>query len=243
LRPDLTQLPPTADARRVMRRIRPRRLLIALFAIVVVAFLAVKLVPGPKKPPVEIASRGADRALARHPLEAELKHLFQTSNGHWQVIGPATLADVSRCHPTGAPRPTGSAITASYVFARWLELRMQSVIYATDSLAQRALATYGPRNLACLARVAVDAFRRRGANAGAPYALSVTRLNVEDGGEASHFAIPLRYRAQVYRWNLDSTALRRGRMILAAETAVAGPFARGDQGLASDLAKAVGTGH
>lgn len=232
----------------MIRRVKGHRLLLGLGAVLVVVSGCGddgnegKLVPGPKKPPMEIASTGADQAVARHPLEVELKHLFQGSNGSWQVLRAATFADASQCRVPAAPRPSGGAITATYLFARWLEFDMQSLAYTTPALAQRTLAFFDRHELACIARVAVADFRRRGAQAGPPEAFVLTRPSIDEEAVTGLYEIPQNYHGRLYRWHLANTAIRRGRMIVTAVTVTTGPFVKADQGLASDLAMAAGTG-
>jgi hypothetical protein len=57
--------------------------------------------------------------------------------------------------------------------------------------------------------------------------------------KASRIVIPTRYKSGRYTWEVDTTAVRRGRLILAVGTVVAEPFERANQGLAHELVSVI----
>jgi hypothetical protein len=225
-------------------RISVRRLLAALIVVAaLLAFLAVKLKPT-HHPRVEIESDGSDQKLARRVLVAELEKLFRTSSDRWKVIGSPGLRSIP-CIARTRPYSTssGRAITATYVFAGWLELRLASNVYPTVAVAQRALPAFGARDVEeCRARVFERHLRRAGYAAAEPRAFSRASAKIGDGARTSHIEIPSRFKGHPYTWHVDSTFVRRGRMIVVAGTVVGGSFSKANQALAQDLAKAAASG-
>jgi hypothetical protein len=219
-------------------RLARRRLLAGLFALALVAFLAIKVLPThSSSPPIEIRSEGSDSRLARSVLATGLKKLFPKSNGRWQVRAAPVVGPGSRCFARSAAyrSSTGRAVTAAYEFARWLEVRLESFVYVDAAAARRAASDPTPRQAyTCEGQVVTKELRSHGYTVDEPRVFPAVRI----GGDrrSSRIEIPTRYGGRRYDWNLDSTSVRRGRVILVLGTVTAGPFEETNQALAKELA-------
>jgi hypothetical protein len=65
--------------------------------------------------------------------------------------------------------------------------------------------------------------------------VAITSVSIGDGGRSSRIVIPSRYKGRHYNWDVDTTSVRRGRLVLAVATVVAEPFDRANQALAREL--------
>jgi hypothetical protein len=223
-----------------MIRVRRRHLLVVLFGLALAIFLVVKLVPSRGAPPIDIRSEGEDQRLARSVLASGLERLFPKGNGHWRVIYPAGSEIGSRCmvHSAGYTSSTGRAVTATYLFAGWLEVRLSDYVYGDAVAAQRASSVQAARHVhVCYGQLMSEELRREGYLAvGTPRVFPSTILHAGDGAQSSRIEIPSRYKGRRFDWDIDTSAVRRGRIILALTTVVAEPFQRANEALARELA-------
>jgi hypothetical protein len=212
-------------------------------ALLLGAFLAVKLAPSHSGPRVDISSGGVEGHRARSVLASALSKLFPKGNGRWQIVTPAAAADPgARCIESGDPfrSSTGHAGTATYLFAGWLEVRLASFVYADAVAAQHAIAaSEGRRTETCRGQIFAKELESRGYVVGQPRWFPSTSVRIGDDGKASRIVIPTRYKSGRYTWEVDTTAVRRGRLILAVGTVVAEPFERANQGLAHELVSVI----
>ncbi len=216
---------------------RRRRFVVsALAALFVAAFLVVKLAPGHGAPPVVISFRGREGRLARSVLAAALPKLFSKGNGRWRVLTTAHADPGARCVQSSAAyrSSTGHAASTTYLFARWLEIRLTSLVYASASSAQRSFLAFRPPDT-CRGQVFAEELASDGYVVGKPRVSPPSLLDIADGGMSSRILIPSRYKRRVYTWELDTTTIRRGRFVLAVGTLVAEPFAHANQALAREL--------
>jgi hypothetical protein len=223
-----------------MTRVRRRHLLVVLFGLVLAIFLLVKLVPPRGAPPIDIRSEGGDQRLARSVLASGLERLFPKGNGQWRIIYPADSKTGSRCivHSAGYTSSTGRAVTATYLFAGWLEVRLADYLYRDAVAAQRASSAQAARQVeVCHGQLLAEELRRAGYVAvGTPRVFPRTSLRAGDGAQSSRIQIPSRYKGRRLDWDIDTSAVRRGRMILAVTTVVAEPFQKANEALARELA-------
>lgn len=221
-----------------MLRLTRRRLLAGLLALVLVAFLAIKVLPTrSSSPPIEIRSEGSDHSLARSVLATGLKKLFPKGNGRWKVRGAPVGEPGSQCfaRSTAYRSSTGRAVTAAYEFARWLEVRLESFVYIDAAAAQRASSDPAPRQAyGCAGQAVAAELRSHGYTVEEPRVFPGVRIG--DDRRSRRIEIPTRYRGRRYDWNLDSTSVRRGRVILVLASVTAGPFEEANQALAKELA-------
>ena len=221
-----------------MLRLTRRRLLAGLFALALVAFLAIEVLPTHRSsPPIEIRAEGSDNRLARSMLATGLKKLFPRGNGRWQVRPAPAGEPGSRCFArlTAYRISTGRAVTAAYVFAGWLEVRLESFVYVDDAAALRAESDPSPRQAyRCEGHVVTEELQSHGYTVDEPRVSPGVRIG--EGRISSRIEIPTRYEGRRYDWNLDSTSVRRGRVILVFDTVTAGPFQKANQALAKELA-------
>jgi hypothetical protein len=219
---------------------RTRRLLLAgLAAVTLAAFLSVKLLPARGGPPIEVRSEGRDQRVAKGALVTALKRLFPKGNGHWQLVKapPGGYPD-SRCLQlsTAYGSSTGRAVSADYLFARWLSVRLAAYAYADSAAAQRAFSPPGASTAdACVAHVVAEELRREGYVVGKPRVFPSMNVHIGDYARSRRIEIPSSYGTRRYDWDLDSTSVRRGRIVLVVATSVAGPFEAANEQLAGDL--------
>jgi hypothetical protein len=206
------------------------------------AFLAVKLAPAHSGPPVDISFGGSEGHLARTELATALSKLFPKGNGRWQLVTPPAGADPgARCIEPSMPyrSSTGHAVTAAYLFARWLGVRLASFVYADAAAAERAFAAPGAyRAEVCRGMATAEELRRERYVVGKPRVLPITTVHIGDGGRSSRIVIPSRYKGKSYDWDVDTTSVRRGRLIIDVGTVVAEPFEQANQALARELVTA-----
>ena len=222
-------------------------MLLPLLGVLVLAFLAVKLEPSKpspiKPPPIKIHSEGQDQQLTRSVLATALERLFPKGNGQWKVSSPPRGGDPgARCvQQSSAYRSsTGRAITAGYLFARWLEVRLESFVYSDAAAAHRA-ASAPPASQAavCTAHALAEELRSEGYVVGQPHLFPSTTVHIAEGGRSRRIEIPSSYQGRPYDWDLDSTSVRRGRIILVVGTLTARAFLQPNQALARELATQV----
>lgn len=217
-----------------------RRLTITAVGVVgLVAFLAVKILPPGKGPAIEIRTQGADGALARRPLAAGLHVLFRDNHSGWRVNGSPADARFSSCLPRRTRSGlTGTAITASYVHSRNLEIRLASFAYANARLARENLPALAAASTeTCLALALAADLRHEGYAAGPPRGYAAHRVAIGDAAIAVDIEVPSRYKGRPYTWNLDTIGLLRGRVVIRVGTLAGASFAAGDQALAKELVK------
>jgi hypothetical protein len=216
-----------------------RRTITAVIVVGLVAFLAVKILPPGNGAAIEIRTQGADGAFARRPLAAGLQVLFRNNPSDWRVNGSPADARFSSCLPPLARSGlTGTAVTASYVHGRNLEIRLASLAYANARLAREHLpALTAASTETCLARALAARLRHEGYTAGPPRKYAAHRVAIGDGAIAAGIEVPSRYKGQPYTWNLDTIALMRGRAVIRLGTLAGAPFAAGVQALAKELVK------
>jgi hypothetical protein len=217
----------------LMTRVRRRHLLTVLFGLAVAIFLVVKLVPSRGAPPIDIRSEGEDQRLARSVLASALGRLFPKGNGHWRAIYPADSETSSRCiiHRARYTSATGRALTATYVFAGWLEVRLADYVYRDAATAQRMSAVQPARHEeACYGQLLAEGLRRAGyVDVGTPRLFPRT-------SRSNQIEISSRYKGRRVNSYSDTTSVQRGRIILAVTTAVAEPFQKANEALARELA-------
>jgi hypothetical protein len=222
-----------------MIRVRRRHALPVLFGLALAIFLVIKLVPSPGGPPIDIRSEGGDQHLARSVLASALQRLFPKGNGHWRAIYPADSETVSRCTAlsAGYTSATGRAVSATYLFAGWLEVRLADYVYR-DAVAARASSAQAARPVeACYGQLMAEELRRHGyVTVGTPRVSPRTSMDAGDGAYSSRIEIPSGYKGRRVNWDVDTSAVRRGRIILALATVVAEPFQKANEALARELA-------
>jgi len=224
-----------------MIRLTRRHLLAALLLLLLVAFLLIKLGPAHRDhPPIVIRSEGNNQRLTRSVLGSALKELFPKGNGTWKLDGAPNGDSSSRCVTlsTGYRRSQGRAVTAAYLFAGWLEVRLADYVYPepTDAAAVLGGSPAGSRPAAvCEGQAVAEGLRRVGYVVGTPRVFPSTSVHIGDGGRSLRIEIPSRYKGKLRDWDLDSTSVRRGRMLLVIGTLTAEPFQKANQALASEL--------
>jgi hypothetical protein len=210
-----------------------------LAALLLAGFLAIKLAPSHGGPRVDISFGGSDGNRARSVLANALSKLFPKGNGRWQILTPARGADPgAHCIESGAPfrSATGHAATATYMFAGWLEVRLASFVYGNATTAERAFAASDGRRVeTCRGRVVAEELEGLGYAVGEARRFPASTVHIGDDGKSSRIVIPSRYKSRRYTWDVDTTAARRGRLVLAVTTVVAEPFERANQALAREL--------
>jgi hypothetical protein len=220
--------------------VRRRHLLVVPFGLALAIFLVLKLVPSRGAPPIDIRSEGGDQRLARTVLASGLERLFPKGNGHWSAIYPPDSKTGSRCivHSAGYTSSTGRAVTATYLFAGWLEVRLADYVYSDPAAAQRASSAQGAHQVdVCYGHLVAEQLRHEGYGAvGTPRVFPRTSLHAGDGAQSSRIEIPSSYKGRRLDWDIDTSAVRRGRMILAVATVVAEPFQKANEALARELA-------
>jgi hypothetical protein len=223
-----------------MIRMWRRHLRVVLFGLALVIFLVLKLLPSRGGPPIDIRSEGKDQRLARSVLANGLERLFPKGNGHWRAIHPADSKTGSRCivHSARYTSSTGRAVTATYLFAGWLEVRLADYVYSDAVAAQRASSAQGARQVeVCHGQLIAEELRHeRYVAVGDPRVFPSTSVHAGDGGQSSRIEIPSRYKGRRLDWDIDTSAVRRGRIILALTTAVTEPFQKANEALAKELA-------
>jgi hypothetical protein len=129
-------------------------------------------------------------------------------------------------------------VTATYLFAGWLEVRLADYVYSDAVAAQRASSAQAARQIeVCYGQLMAEELRREGYVAlGTPRVFPSTRLHTGDGAHSSRIEIPSRYKGRRANWDIDTSAVRRGRIILALTTVVAEPFQKANEALARELA-------
>jgi hypothetical protein len=226
-----------------MIRARRRHLLMAVLALAVV-FLVVKLLSSSGATPVDIRSEGRDWRLARSVLVSALGRLFPKGNGHWRATYPADTGTGSRCiaDSPGYARSTGRAVTATYLFAGWLEVQLADYVYSDTIAARRAASAQARARQAevCQGQLETQELRRAGYTAvGPPRMLPSTILHAGDGGRSIRIEIPSRYKGRPVDWDIDTSSVRGGRVILVLTTDVAEPFQKANEALARELASSL----
>jgi hypothetical protein len=222
-----------------MIRLTRRRVLGGLFALVVAAFLLVELVPTRGEPRIEIRSEGSDRGVARRLLTSRLEKLFPKGNGTWQLRSSPDADPDSQCAALSSPYRTarGRASTADYLFARWLDVRLAAYVYADAAAARNVSSAPGSQAAAvCEGQVVVEELRRRGYVVDKPHVFPGSSARISDGARSGRTEITSRYKGHTYDWDLDTTSVRRGRIVLVVGTLTARPFEQANQELASELA-------
>lgn len=222
--------------RSLMTRVRRRHLLTVLFGLALAIFLVVKLVPSRGAPPVDIRSEGEDQRLARSVLATALGRLFPKGNGHWRAIYPADSETSSRCiiHSARYTSATGRALTATYVFAGWLEVRLADYVYRDAATAQRVSAAQPARQEeVCYGQLLAEGLRRAG------YVAVGTPRLFPSTSQSNQIEISSRYKGRRVNSYSVTTSVQRGRMILALTTAVAEPFQKANEVLARELASSL----
>jgi hypothetical protein len=224
-------------------RARRRHLLVVLFGLALAIFLVVKLLPARGAPPISIRSEGRDRRLARSVLASALERLVPKGNGQWRAIYPADRATGSRCiaHSARYTSPTGRAVTATYRFAGWLEVRLADYVYSDAVAAQAVSSTRASRHVeVCYGQLVAEELRHMGYVAvGTPRVFPSTSLRAGDGAQSSRIQIPSRYKGRRLDWDIDTSAVRRGRIILVLTTVVPEPFQKANEALARELASSL----
>jgi hypothetical protein len=221
-------------------RVTRRRVLAALLLLLLLALLLVKLVPAHRhRPPIVIRSEGSDQRLTRSVLTSALTKLFPKGNGTWKLHDSADGDQSSRCVAlsAGYRSSQGRAVTAAYLFAGWLEIRLADYTYPdADAAAVQGASQAGSRAAAvCEGQVVAEELRRVGYVVGTPDVFPSTSVQIGDGGRSLRIEIPSRYKGRRRDWDLDSTSMRRGRMVLVVGTLTAKPFQQANQELASEL--------
>jgi hypothetical protein len=220
-----------------MVRLTRRRLLAGLLTLAFAAFLAIKVRPTQSSsPPIEIRSEGSESRLARSMLTTELRKLFLRGNGRWQVVAPFEEPR-PRClvRRTAYRSASGRSVTAAYRFARWLEVRLESFVFVDPAAAKRTFSDpTGREAYTCEGQVMAEGLRSRGYSVGRPRVFPAVRLG--EDRPSRRIEIPSRYGGRRYDWHLDSTSVRRGRVVLVLGTLTAGRFETANQALASELA-------
>jgi hypothetical protein len=189
-----------------------KRLTITAVGVVgLVVFLAVKIRPPAKGPAIEIRTQGADGALARRPLAAELHVLFRDNPSGWRVNGSPADARVSSCLPRLARSGlAGTAITASYLHSRNLEIGLAGFAYVNARLARESLPVLtGASTETCLAGALAADLRHEGYTAGPPRGYTAHRVAIGDAAIAVEIEVPSRYKGRPYTWKLDTIGLLR----------------------------------
>ncbi len=217
----------------------------ALFGLALAIFLVVKLVPSRGAPPIDIHSEGEDQRVARNVLASALERLFTKGNGDWRAVYPAHSETDSRCtvHNAAYTSSTGRAATATYRFAGWLEMRLADRIYRDAVAAQRAASAQAVRQVeVCYGQLVAEELRRLGYLAvGTPQVFPSTSFQTGYSGQSSRIEIPSRYKGRRLDWDIDTSAVRRGRIILALTTVVPEPFQKANETLAIELASGLPT--
>jgi hypothetical protein len=127
--------------------------------------------------------------------------------------------------------------TATYLFAGWLEVRLADYVYSDAVAAQRASSAQAARQVeVCYGQLMAEELRRAGYAVGTPRVFPSTSLHAGDGAQSSRIEIPSRYKGRRLDWDIDTSAVRRGRIILAVTTVVAEPFQKANEALARELA-------
>ncbi len=218
------------------------RVLAALVVPILLAFLAIKLAPSHHhhgNPPIVIRSEGSDQRLTRSVLTSALEKLFPKGNGTWKLQN-ATYDPSAACarRSPGYLNATGRAVTAGYVFAGWLGVRLADYVYpnAADAAAARSTPPQSKARgaVVCEAHVIAELLRRAKYEVGAPHIFPVTSVDSE-GGRSVRVVLPARYRGHRRDWDYDSTSLRRGRLVLVVLTATAKPFQQMNKAFAREL--------
>jgi hypothetical protein len=124
------------------------------------------------------------------------------------------------------------------VFAGWLEVRLADYVFSDAAAAQRASSALAARRVeVCDGRLIAEELRREGYVAvGTPRAFPLVSLRAGDSAQTSRIVVPSRYRGRRVDWEFDSTAVRRGRIILAVGTVEPEPFQKANEALAKELA-------
>ena len=134
-----------------------------------IAFFAVKLIPRhhgrAADVRVDIHSEGRDQQLTRRPLTIELRKLFNGSNGSWRDSFPSGVESHLACVDQSEPVSTsiGHAVTGTYYFANWLELRLSAYVYADNAAAHAALSGLETGGWNCAGQPALPAVCAAGA--------------------------------------------------------------------------------
>ena len=222
-----------------MFRLTRGRVLAAVLVLAVIVFLSVKLVHTSRRPPpIEIHVEGTYTATSRAVLTHALEKLFPKGNGAWKVV-PEPAGDAGpRCRALAAAYRSspGRAVSASYEFAGWLEVRLADYVYADAAAARHPVSvSLARRAEVCQAQEVVEALRREGYAVGKPRTSGPTKVAIGGGGATIRTQIPSRFKGRKYTWDLDSTGARSGRVVLVVGTLVAEPFATANQLMTREL--------
>jgi len=184
-----------------------RRLILLAPLVALAVFVAVKLLPAGGGPPIEIHSEGGDQHLARSVLTSALWRLFPKGNGSWKLTYRADSELGLRCiaQSPAYAISTGRGITATYLFARWLEVRLADYVYSDPATARRASSEQGARESdGCYGRLVDEELHREGyaavgsprvtvsAIAGVPRSRAGSRSQATTRGAASNGSTTLR---------------------------------------------------
>jgi hypothetical protein len=139
----------------------------------------------------------------------------------WRTVG-TTNAALAKCGATAASRVdrTDRALSANLVYDHRLEIRLADYVYPDKAAASRSLRSIGSEKAeACDARLFVAEARRHGRyRLGAVDVVTPKTVRAGDAARAGEIIVPATYRGRLLRFNLDSVAARKGRVIVWIET-------------------------
>lgn len=182
-------------------------LLVGLVAVAAV-FLLVKVRSEHSGPSLPIHAEGREQAIARTTLEAAVEELL-AGGGRWRsTSGPAAPG---RCAGLSAAyeAAVGRAESGAYRSADGLEMRLGSLVYASEAAAERAAAAPTGALVACDGRALAAQLRRDG------YAVSRARSLPR---RRSSIVLDSRYRGRRYTWYLEQAVARHGRVLIGLAT-------------------------
>jgi hypothetical protein len=177
--------------------------------------------PAARKASGSAAHAVTDKVLARTALADQLAATRRSLGGSWRTVGTANQGLV-RCGTTAASRldQTARAVSASLVYDNRLEIRFADYVYSDKAAANRALQSLGSeQEEACTAKVFVAETRKPGDyRVGRVDVIAPKSVRAGDEARASEIIVPATYRGRVFRFNLDSVAARKGRVIVLIGT-------------------------
>lgn len=132
-------------------------------------------------------------------------------------------------------------MTATYLFAGWLEMRLADYVYSDAVAAQRTSSAPAARPAeVCYGQLVAEELRHMGyVVVGSPRVFPRRSLDAGDGEQSSRIQIASRYKGRLLDWDIDASVVRRGRIILTLATLVPEPFQKANEALARDLASSL----
>jgi hypothetical protein len=181
-----------------------------------------------------------DQTIARRVFAAELSAVHRSIRGTWRRNRTGRGRTVVSCpgeKALGRGR-TAMVVSPSYVKGRQIEFRAGSYVYRDSEAASKALHTTGaPQGQTCRGRLLIRLLRAGGYDTGSA---TVRRSSPQGIGQEAQFVeivVPVSLRGRRFKFILDQTAAREGRLIEGFVTLAGASTAHYNQEFAAVFAR------